>query len=302
MDIRQLEIALSIAKNMSFSEAAWDTSVSLSSVSKQIAALESELGVRLFSRNAKSKVGLTKEGEVLIPKFQEMLKIYEGILQDVRSFEPGNKSDITIGMPNGWSTLGEDEIIANFNLEFPELNIKASMRGNTKELLHEMMEDNVDIFFTMLTPEQESYMKSIPDVEMIELEVLHLHIAVPENHPSINNGTVALKGLKDEMFLFKDNCHEKRAADSKINHFQDACEKDGFEPKMRFIDARSQTALSMVAAGKGVMPMMFNPAMKYPGVSVLPVEGDPYQFKRVVCYKKDNHSKALGLFIKFIYQ
>lgn len=302
MDIRQIEIALSVAKNMSFSEAAWDTSISLSSVSKQIAALEAELGVRLFSRNAKSKVGLTKEGEILIPKFQEMINLYEGILQEVRSFEPGNKSDITIGMPNGWSTLGEDEIIANFNLEFPDINIKASMRGNTKELLHEMMEDNIDIFFTMLTPEQESHMKSMPGMEVIELEVLHLNIAVPENHPSIINGMVSLGNLKEKTFLFKDNCHEKREADSKIIHFQDACEKKGFEPRMTFIDARSQTALSMVAAGKGVMPMMYNPAMKYPGVSVVPVESDPYQFKRVVCYKKGNKSKALELFKKFVFE
>ena len=69
---------------------------------------------------------------------------------------------------------------------------------------------------------------------------------------------------------------------------------------MRFIDSRSQAALSIVAVGRGVMPMMFNPAMIYPRVCVLPVKGDPYHFKRVLCYKKNNKSKALMLFRQYI--
>lgn len=48
MDLRQIEIVLSVAKHMSFSEAAWENSVAISTVSKQISALENELGVRLF--------------------------------------------------------------------------------------------------------------------------------------------------------------------------------------------------------------------------------------------------------------
>ena len=302
MEFRQIEIVLSVAKHMSFSEAAWDTSVSLSTVSKQISALESELGVRLFSRNAKAKVSLTPEGEALLPRFQEMQDVYEKILLEVKRFEPANQSDIIIGMPNGWSTLGEDEIITKFNLEHPEINPKSYISGNTQKLLHELMEGNIDAFFTMMTPEQVCHMAGNPEVGLIELKTLHLHIGVPYDHKAIHNGMIALEGLKDETFLFKESCHVKGEADPKIKHFLMACESKSFEPNMRFIDSRSQAALSTVAAGRGVIPMMFNPATIYPGVCVLPVEGDPYQFKRVLCYKKDNKSKALSCFKQFIRQ
>lgn len=300
MDIRQIEIVLSVAKHMSFSEAAWETSVALSTVSKQISALEVELGIRIFARNAKSKVSLTREGEALMPEFQEMHDIYDRIILETRRFEPSNVADITIGMPNGWSTLGEDEIITSFNVAYPDINPTAYMSGNTKELIHELVEDNVDAFFTMMTSEQISHMETSPEIGLIILETLHLNIGVPENHPAICNGQVSLGLLKDEVFLFKESCHVKREADPKIHHFQAACKNAGFEPEMKFIDSRSQAALSIVAAGRGVMPMMFNPAMTYPGVCVLPVEGDPYQFKRVLCYKKSNKSKALSLFKQYI--
>lgn len=300
MDLRQIEIVLSVAKHMSFSEAAWENSVAISTVSKQISALENELGVRLFFRNAKSKVSLTREGEALFPRFQEIQDIYDKIILETRRFGPGNEADITIGMPNGWSTLGEDEIITGFNLEYPEINPKAYMSGNTQELLHELIEGNIDAFFTMMTPEQVSHMESNPELGIIILESLHLNIGVPNGHPAICDGEVSLAKLKDEIFLFKESCHVKRESDPKIYHFLIACEKEGFKPKMRFIDSRSQAALSIVAVGRGVMPMMFNPAMIYPGVCVLPVKGDPYHFKRVLCYKKNNKSKALMLFRQYI--
>ena len=300
MENRQIEIVLSVAKHMSFSEAAWDTSVSLSTVSKQISALESELGVRLFFRNAKSRVSLTPEGEALLPRFQEMQDLYEKVLLEVRRLGSGDNADVVVGMPNGWSTLGEDELITKFNLEYPDINPKSYMSGNTQELRCELIEGNVDAFFTMMAPEQVCHMMSNLDIGLMELETLHLHIGVPTGHEAIRDGVVALEDLKEETFLFKESCHVKRESDPKIKHFLMACEDIGFEPDMRFIDSRIQMALSAVAAGHVVIPMMYKPAMTYPGVCVLPAKGDPYQFKKVLCYRKDNKSKALSCFKQFI--
>jgi len=61
MEIRQLEIFLSVAKMSSFSKAAEELFVSQPTVSAQINSLEKTLGVQLFIRNAKV-VTLTKAG------------------------------------------------------------------------------------------------------------------------------------------------------------------------------------------------------------------------------------------------
>ena len=65
MEIRQVEYFLSIVKTGSFSEAADEHFISQSSLSKNIIALEKELGVSLFDRS-KRKVFLTDAGEVFL--------------------------------------------------------------------------------------------------------------------------------------------------------------------------------------------------------------------------------------------
>ena len=62
MEKNQIDIILSIAKCRSFSEAAEENFVSISTVSKQVSAVETELGVRLYERRGKSRVFLTEKG------------------------------------------------------------------------------------------------------------------------------------------------------------------------------------------------------------------------------------------------
>ena len=63
MDMVQVQMALSVARNKSFSAAAKELAYSQSTVSKRINAFELELGVRLFERKARAQVELTREGE-----------------------------------------------------------------------------------------------------------------------------------------------------------------------------------------------------------------------------------------------
>lgn len=300
MEYRQIEIALSVAKNLSFSEASWETSVSLSTVSKQISALEAELGIKLFERKAKSKVRVTEEGEILIPYFEDFIESYNRVLSKAKSFEEAKDNELHIGMPNGWSTLGEDEQITAFNLKFPNITTVGHVSGNTIEMLKEIDEKNIDVFFSMMTVEQIEFILAKPDTGIINIETLHLHLGIREGHSAIEDGEVDLSKLKDEVFLFRNNCHVKQSSDTKIIYFQRACADVGFSPKMKFIDSRTSSAMSIVASGQGVMPVMYQPTMKYPGVVILPVKGDPYHFAKILCYKKDNKSKALVEFKKFI--
>ena len=64
MDEQKLNIFMSMCRHLSFTKAAEDCHVVQSTMSKQIAALEKELGVLLFARNG-SQVTLTPAGERL---------------------------------------------------------------------------------------------------------------------------------------------------------------------------------------------------------------------------------------------
>ena len=68
----QLLYFTSIVECGSYSEAALDLNISQSTISKQVAQLESELNVKLFDRSTR-KASLTQEGEALYPEAAALL-------------------------------------------------------------------------------------------------------------------------------------------------------------------------------------------------------------------------------------
>lgn len=91
MELRQLYYFVAVADTLSFSRAAESMYVSQSALSKQIAGLEEELGVALFSRGGKRAIALTREGELLLQEAKEILMRSEKLVPLLRH-SSGNTS------------------------------------------------------------------------------------------------------------------------------------------------------------------------------------------------------------------
>ena len=72
MDHIQLKCFISVARTLSFSEAARRNYVSQSTVSRYIRDLEKEFGVKLFERTRREVI-LTNEGKLLLPYAQDII-------------------------------------------------------------------------------------------------------------------------------------------------------------------------------------------------------------------------------------
>ena len=72
MELRVLKYFLAVAREENITRAAEQLHVSQPAVSRQIAQLEEELGIRAFERKCK-RVTLTEEGRLLRRRAQEML-------------------------------------------------------------------------------------------------------------------------------------------------------------------------------------------------------------------------------------
>ena len=83
MEIRSLSYFVAVARQLSFSRAAESLYVSQSSLSKNIAALEKELGVSLFVRKGRG-ISLTPAGKALLEGAQSLLEQEESLAQSVR--------------------------------------------------------------------------------------------------------------------------------------------------------------------------------------------------------------------------
>ena len=86
MEFRQLNTFLTVARLNSITQAADQLNYAQSSVTTQIQALESDLGVQLFERLGKS-ISLTPEGNKLLPYAKQILKLCGDARNDVAPSE-----------------------------------------------------------------------------------------------------------------------------------------------------------------------------------------------------------------------
>jgi DNA-binding transcriptional LysR family regulator len=123
MRLRQLEYFVAVAEELSFSQAAATLDISQPVLSRQIAALETELGASLLTRTSR-KVALTRSGETFLADARDILNRVEIAIHRVAA---GDRPDVRIGT---YSTAGLGiirKIIAEYTATFQDSNVEVSM-------------------------------------------------------------------------------------------------------------------------------------------------------------------------------
>lgn len=96
MEIRILKYFLTVAREQNITRAAEALHITQPTLSRQIAALEEELGTALFERNNK-KITLTKEGLLLKRRALEILELEEKTVEEIQSCRELVDGSVTIG-------------------------------------------------------------------------------------------------------------------------------------------------------------------------------------------------------------
>ena len=77
----QIQYFLKVAQHLSYTAAARELFVSQPSLSKQVAALERELGVALFDRSRRNRIALTPAGHLFQQSFQKSVQNFQDTLE-----------------------------------------------------------------------------------------------------------------------------------------------------------------------------------------------------------------------------
>ena len=96
MNLRFLRNFVEIADNAGFARAATRLNLTQSAASRQIQALEDELGLRLFTRTGRS-VRLTSEGEDLLMRSRRLLFDADAIGQRASALKTGEVGVLRVG-------------------------------------------------------------------------------------------------------------------------------------------------------------------------------------------------------------
>ena len=116
MDLDALRTVIAVAETGQFQEAAVDLSVTQQAVSKRVAALEAELGVRLFTRTARGAV-LTIDGQAFLPHARAVLAAAQRAAESVRPGRRALRVDV-VGR-----RVAPGELLHDFHRAHPDLEL-----------------------------------------------------------------------------------------------------------------------------------------------------------------------------------
>ena len=130
MDLRGLEAVIAVHEHQSFSSAAHALFISQPALTRRVALLERELGIRLFERTPRG-VFLTDAGRALIGPAKRALRETQSIHDALSSIRDGVRGSLSIiGLANlSGSILGH--LIAEFHAVLPEIEIRVVAAEST---------------------------------------------------------------------------------------------------------------------------------------------------------------------------
>jgi LysR family glycine cleavage system transcriptional activator len=109
------------ARRLSFTLAAAELNLTQSSISRQVAELERQIGTALFARQTRS-LALTSAGHRLLQAAQQALKQVDRAVDDIRG--PGNSTRVTITTYASFASLWLVPRLAMFQREHPEIELR----------------------------------------------------------------------------------------------------------------------------------------------------------------------------------
>ena len=191
LDWDKLRVFHAAAKAGSFTHAADILNLSQSAISRQVSALEEEVGVPLFLRHARG-LKLTEQGDMLYNTANDVLVRLENArirLADSKDHPSGNlKVTTTAGLGAGWLT----DRIPEFTEAYPDINLQLIF--SNEELDLGMRE--ADCAIRLSQPMQ-------PDLIQRKLFTVHFHIYAASSYLSKHGAPTCIADLgKHRMVTF----------------------------------------------------------------------------------------------------
>jgi DNA-binding transcriptional LysR family regulator len=176
MELRHLRYFVAAAEEENVTRAAARLHVSQPPLSRQIHDLESELGVTLFQRTAKS-IRLTEEGRVFLAEARAVLERAEEAVRAVRAVADRKHGTLHIGYAPTPSAGILPAILRAFEQEAPAVRVKLHDLSS-EELLAGVRERKLHAAFMLQPPA-----KKLRGLEFTTLLTQRIVAALPPHHP-----------------------------------------------------------------------------------------------------------------------
>lgn len=242
MDWDKLRIFHSVANAGSFTHASEQLNLSQSAISRQVSALESDLGLPLFARHARGLI-LTEQGETLYHTVHDVLMKLETTISTLTEAteRPQGKLRVTttVGLGTGWLTTRVDEFLSLF----PDVQLEINLVDEELDLTTRQ----ADCAIRLRQPQH-------ADIIQRKLFTVHFHIYASPSYIKRHGQPKSLEELDDHAILAFGENSPAYLADT--NWLKTAGRPDN-NPRIPVCEVNNMTALRKIAesgAGIAVLP------------------------------------------------
>jgi DNA-binding transcriptional LysR family regulator len=191
MDINQLEVLVTVAREKSFSRAAEVLERTQPAVSQAVRRLEQEVGETLFDRSSKDGT-LTYAGELLLDYARQMLNLRYSAQTAIRDMRDLQRGKLTISA-NEHTVFCLLPVIREFRKRHPLIKIEVQ-RGVASRIPTEITAREVELGVISFKPTD-------PSLKSVSVLTDELVLVVSPKHPFAERRSVSIADLANETFI-----------------------------------------------------------------------------------------------------
>lgn len=257
MDLRQLSYFVAVAEERHLGRAAERLHLSQPPLTRQIQALESELGAALFVRTPRG-MELTQAGEALLKDARSIRALAEQAKERARRAGRGQLGRLDLGV-YGSAIFGVvPRLLQLFRERHPDVELTLH-HAQTPSQVTALRQGRVLAVFERLLPDED-------DIEVHAVAREPLWVALSASHPLAAQDQVAVEALRGHTIVTGN-------ATTAISEVIELCRAHGFEPRLAppMSDVVVATLLAASSQAVSLVPdSMLN--VHFPGVAYRPLQ------------------------------
>ncbi|MFI6330286.1 LysR family transcriptional regulator [Micromonospora chersina] len=240
MQLHQLRYFVAVAEVRHFTQAADLVGITQPSLSKQIHALETDLGAPLFER-VRGNITLTAAGEVLLPLAKRILADVDTATREVQELVGLRRGRVRLGATPSLATSLAPPVLRRFRDAHPTVDLRVE-EGGSQDLVRDLLRGDLDLALII-----EPSTGTDPGLRADPILRESLVVASVDPLPAADGrGEVRITDLRDlPLVMFREGYDLRDAT-------LQACRAAGFEPTLSVDGGEMDAVLSFVEAGLGV--------------------------------------------------
>jgi LysR family cys regulon transcriptional activator len=202
MTLRQLRFIREIVdRELSISRAAEALHTSQPSVSRQIQALEEELGFSIFRRSRRRILGITPRGEEVVRIARAIERLSDDLKRMGRDVDGDDSGDLTIAASHTHARYSLPDVIERFMQQYPQVKL-VLRQGDPSSMADLLGRGEADLLISAKPVEPRA------DILFLPCRRVHRIILAPKSHPICSASRVTLKQLARYPLITYDKAYE----------------------------------------------------------------------------------------------